>query len=288
MTEQDLFAFAQLELPGALALGDGRYLARTADGEPEAVVVIETLGAPVAGRRRRRRARPADPQPVAEPLPLTKATVVEAGTGRDRADAASWLEGLRRDPDALDAFLAGSLAILNRALHVHRAATMDPYIGEVPPGAATAVRVGYGIGEQVADGRWSEALEVPRREPRRRRADALRPQERVAAVLAGRERVDACETLLLRARLDLDQGRPREAAFQLRSGLDALLAELDPTMAGEDQERDLASIAERREAVAAVASAAAGGDLDQDQIDEVSSTLALCERVLRRRRILGG
>ena len=45
-------------------------------------------------------------------------------------------------------------------------------------------------------------------------------------MLGGRERVDVCETLLLRARADLDAGREREAALQLRVGLEALLAEL--------------------------------------------------------------
>ena len=39
--------------------------------------------------------------------------------------------------------------------------------------------------------------------------------------------VDACETLLLRARADLDAGRRREAALQLRVGLEALLVELE-------------------------------------------------------------
>jgi hypothetical protein len=287
MTDAPLFSFAQFELPGRLGLADGRYLIRSPEGAAEHVVVIESAGAPPAGRRRRRRPRPADPQPDVEPVPLTRATVVRAGDGSSAAEASDWLAALRRDPDQLEAFQARMLAILNRALHVQRAAAMDPYVAEVPAASASAVRVGYGAGAEVATGRWTEALEVPRREPRHRRADALRPQERVAAVLAGRERVDACETLLLRARLDLDEGRRREAALQLGAGLDALLAEVDPAMAGEDQERDLANLAERRDAVAAVASAAAVGGLDPDQFEQVSSVLTICERVLRRRRILG-
>ena len=44
---------------------------------------------------------------------------------------------------------------------------------------------------------------MPRAE-RRRRAEVLRPQERVAEVLGGRDAVAACELLLIRARLDLD------------------------------------------------------------------------------------
>jgi hypothetical protein len=286
MSNQDLFAFAQFELPGGLGLADGRYLVRAADGEPEAVLVIETIGGPVAGRRRR--PRRVDPQPEPAPLPLSTATVIEAGAALSRDQAPRWLAGLRRDADELSGFTARMLAVLNRALHVQQVATMDPYVGEVALEAATAVRAGYGAGEQVADGDWSEALELARREPRRRRADALRPQERVAAVLGGREQIDTCETLLLRARLDLDQGRPREAALQLSVGLEALLAELDPGAAGEEQRQDLDALRERRDVVRTAAREAAGGPLDASAIERVAETLAICERVLRRRRILGG
>ena len=54
----------------------------------------------------------------------------------------------------------------------------------------------------------------------------LHPQARLAAVLGARERPLACEELALRARLDLDHGREREAALQLLVALDAALAEL--------------------------------------------------------------
>jgi hypothetical protein len=107
----------------------------------------------------------------------------------------------------------------------------------------------------------------------------------MAAVLAGREPIDACETLLLRARADLDQGRPREAALQLRVGLEALLAEL-PAGAGSDQAEDLAALGERLESTADAARAALSGELSVERADEVSETLGICERVLRRRQIL--
>ena len=48
----------------------------------------------------------------------------------------------------------------------------------------------------------------------------------MAATLGRREARIACETLLLRARADLDGERTREAALQLRVGLEALLAEV--------------------------------------------------------------
>jgi hypothetical protein len=104
-------------------------------------------------------------------------------------------------------------------------------------------------------------------------------------VLAGREQIDVCETLLLRARADLDQGRAREAALQLRVGLEALLAEL-PGKAGPDQEEDLAALRERLERTVAAAGEALSGELSAERTDELAETLGTCERVLRRRQIL--
>jgi hypothetical protein len=251
------------------------------------VLVVSTLGAAPAGRPRRR-PRGAGPQPAPEALPLTRVTVVVADDLGDGGSAESWLRSLRRDRDALEGFVRRSLAILNLALHAQRAASMNPYVGEVGVEAALAIRAGYGGGEEVADGVWSEAIDVPTGERRRRRrSEALQPTERVAAVLGGRERIDACETLLLRARLDLDEERPREAALQLRAGMEALLEELEGT-SDSDQARDLDTLAERREAIAEVANQAARGELDDARTELVAETLAICERVLRRRRILAG
>ena len=51
---------------------------------------------------------------------------------------------------------------------------------------------------------------------KRKRGETLAPQERLAAILGGRDALLAGEELLLRARLDLDAGRTREAALQAR------------------------------------------------------------------------
>ena len=133
-------------------------------------------------------------------------------------------------------------------VRAHRIANQDPYGHEIGRLTPIAVRVGVGTGSELADGKWTEAFTVPAPERRQRRADALRPQERLAELLSGREPIDVCETLLLRARADLDQGRPREAAIQLSQGLDALLAEL-PDRAGPGQEEDLATLRERRDSI---------------------------------------
>ena len=124
-------------------------------------------------------------------------------------------------------------------------------MAELDPGARRSPsRIGYGSGEEVAAGRFTAAREVDVRaggaSRRRRRAEELRPQERLAAVLGGRERIDACETLLLRARADLDAGRSREAALQLRVGLEALLVELPGALADPGHEEDMATLASGR------------------------------------------
>ena len=70
------FACVQLDVPGHLGLDDGRYLLRGgANEEPEAVVVVQTLGGTPAGGRRRQRPRPAAPPDEPPEVPVTRLTV---------------------------------------------------------------------------------------------------------------------------------------------------------------------------------------------------------------------
>ena len=247
--------------------------------------MVSTVGAPAPRRRRRRRPRRADPDAGAEELPLTRLTVIPA-EALDPEEAPRELERLGRDHDAAEERVQAALAVVNRVLRVHGMAMHDPHGHEISRDAVLAARVGHGGGEALAEGRWDGAVEVEPPERRRRRAEALRPTERLASILSGREELDVCEPLLLRARGDLDSRRPREAALQLRIGLDALLAEIDPGGEGEQRD-DLAALEGRREAVGRVAEAALRGDLSPDDLASVSEALAICERVLRRRQILG-
>ena len=64
--------------------------------------------------------------------------------------------------------------MLNRALHARRIAAADPYAGEVAPRHALVTRVGYGTGEQVAEGGWVAARELPEERTRPVREAALR------------------------------------------------------------------------------------------------------------------
>jgi hypothetical protein len=154
------------------------------------------------------------------------------------------------------------------------------------------VRIGYGTGEETADGLYSAVREVDvwasGASRRRRREEDLRPQERVAAVLGGRERLDVCETLLLRARADLDAGRRREAALQLRIGLEALLAELGESKGSDGHAEDLATLRENRREAGEAANEALAGELTTQRLGQVTELLARSERDLRRRRVLRG
>jgi hypothetical protein len=281
-----LLPFVQLDFPGDLGLADGRYLVRR-DAEPSEVVVVERVGAaPATGRRRSRfRSRPVDESTPAA-LPLTRVTVARPTELGGSAAAERRLEDVERDAGVAESEVRDALVLLNRAIAAHRAATQDPYVSEVSAANATAIRIGYGTGDELAQGRWTQAREVSLPEGRRRRAATLQPTERVAAVLGGREGIGVSETLLLRARMDLDQHREREAALQLRVGLEAMLAEAaDDDRAGERE--DLAELRSRRPAIVEAANAALRGELGAGDATRVADALAICERVLRRRRILG-
>ncbi len=243
MAEQ-LFVFIQMEFPWVLGPAEGRYLLRGGEeGEAEHVVVIGTLSAgrasghPSPGmaprttlraRWVRRRGRPASAEPAA--VSTTRATVIDPVPVSAEHQARAWLGGLDRERE-----VTATTAVLNRVIHDHRIATADPYLSEVSPSQALVIRAGWGEGEEVADGDWSHARELPwppaprRGSPSRRRRDrstVLRPQERLAALLGGRSRALLCEELALRARLDLDQGRLVHAAIELDGAYAAALAEL--------------------------------------------------------------
>jgi hypothetical protein len=272
------FGFVQFDFAGTLPLADGRYLAGSPEGSDETVLVLQQLGAPPVGERRRRRGRPTPAEPEPGPLSLTRATVIRASSSfESQAEAARWLDETGAAEDTVEALAGEAIATLNQALHAQAVAAADPYGRQLTPEQAERVLLAYGSGEEAADSRFTDARQVdltPRTASRRRqREEELRPQERVAAILRGRERLDACETLLLRARADLDAGRDREAALQLRIGLESLLAELDARMDDPGHEKDMATLREHQTA---------------EQEAQIAETLEICERVLRRRRVLNG
>jgi hypothetical protein len=275
------FTFVQWEFAGRLGPDAGRYVVRRFAGDAaHHVLVIETGEAPRRRRLGGRRPRPAEPGGEPASVEVTRATVI-AAEALDEQAAAEWLraaEGERGEEIAAEA-----LAVLNEALHAHRIAAADPFAGPASATTAHVTRVGYGVGEQVADGRWEAAHELPPPRGPGRRSRALAPQERVAALLSGRDVALACEELALRARLDVDQGREREAALQLRTALEAGLAELASW-------RDVGGMAGRldeleglRAGVEAAARAALEGGLAPEDAERVRTALGRLEAALRAR-----
>jgi hypothetical protein len=280
-----LFRFTQFELPWPLGPPDGRYLVRAdgdGDGRATHVVVFATLGAP---QRRllpaRRRARPAEPEPDPEAVATGRATVIEVGDALGSpGDAQAWLS--RAGEDALGA----GLEVLNRSLRAFRLASADHAVHPVRRAHAIAARVGYGAGEQVADGLWTEARSFPPRTARAgSRRTALAPQAALAAVLGARRPPLVCEELALRTRSDVDDGRLREAALQLMIALDAALAELpsDPA-AGRLRER-LTELRAHRDAIGEAAQAALSGALSGAAAETVILGLERLEATLRARGV---
>jgi hypothetical protein len=245
------------------------------------VLVLATLGAPERRRRlAQKRQRQAEVEPEPSPVTTGRATIIDVGDPMDDAEAARhWLEG------AGEAYLAADVAALNRALHAFRLVTADPHLHTIGRDQALVARIGFGAGEQVADGLWTDAREMLRREPRSSRTKVLAPQARLAAILGGREQALACEELTLRARLDLDAGRSREAALQILIALDAALAELaiDPT-APVLRER-LGELREQRAGVALAAQAALAGPVSAADRQVVEFALSRMEAALRARAV---
>jgi len=106
-------------------------------------------------------------------------------------------------------------------------------------------------------------------------------QERLAALLGGRDAALACEELTLRARSDVDAGREREAALQVRVALEAALAELPAYAARRTIEQRLGHLGGSREGVEAAAQAALRGGLALDQLEHVILSLRRLEAALR-------
>lgn len=242
--------------------------------------MLGLLGAPERRRLVGRRAIKAPPQPPPTPVCTGTATIVETGDPlADRSAAEAWIR--QAGEENLDA----GLWVLNRALRAHRLLTADPDVRQVGRSNLLVARIGYGDGEQVAEGLWSEARELKPSPERRSRIKVLQPQARLAAVLGGRERILVCEELLLRARLDLDEGNEREAALGLLVTLDAALAELTRERSSAPLVERLDELRAQRDPVATTAQAALAGALSDEERGVVSFVTDRIEAALRARAV---
>jgi hypothetical protein len=284
---RQLFRFCQFDFSFPLGPSDGRYLARAGEDELD-VIVFRTLGAPRRSIVRGRRPKSAEPGEVdPDPVSISRVTVIDSIGFEDEPTASQWLDRCRKDEHEREQATAHAICVVNRAIHAHRISSGDPYERELNRDQAQTVRLGYGGGDDVVDGHWRAAITVPApRAAGHRRM--LGPQEQLAAILSGRRETHPSEDLALRARLDLEQGRTREAAIQLRAAADALEAELAASQAKQERTEGLTGSADRKRRVHDLGAAALAGELDDGQASTLTELLTEVERTLRRRRHADG
>ena len=197
--------------------------------------MVSTLGAPERRWLRGRRPRPASPAPAPVDHRARHAGHRAAlrRPGRGRALAARGGRGRGAGGGGHPEPRAAHAARRHRRSARARGA---PRAGgrRARRATARAIRWPTGAGSRRSSSRFVA--------PRTRREAALRPQERLGALLGGRDAVLACEELALRARQDVDAGRRREAALQLDAALTAGLAELEPWSSRGDLAERLAEL----------------------------------------------
>jgi hypothetical protein len=279
-----------VEVPWLLGPPDGRYLMRRAEDEawrvvagakpePTHVLLFATVSAERRRVRRSARQRVAPPEPAATAVAIQRVTVIEAADPfADEATARGWLAVAGEDE------LARDLLTLDTVLRTFGAVTVDPHVRAPGRDELLVARIGFGEGEQVAYGQWTDARELLAAAPRQKRSKVLEPQARLAAALGQRTPVLLCEQLALRTRSDLDASRPRSAALQLTITLDAALSELQAHMARDMTER-ISELAAQLEAVAHATTAALRGELTAAELETVTFTLGRVEAALRARAV---
>jgi hypothetical protein len=234
------------------------------------VLVVGVVPAPAMRPRLLRRARPIEDSTAPATVPLSLVTFVK-GTMPfdDEREANRRLETIRASEEHQDAYVAEALDVLNLAIRAYRSGAPDPYAVEVTRRDARCVRIGYGQTQDVQDGQWRAALELPPpRGPRAGRTLRLRPAEAVAAVLSGRATVLEADDVLARALIDLDNHRTRAAAVQLGAALKLLPGEL------------AASWSENAQRAVDLESAAADRALDDAEAAELESIIESLQAAL--------
>ncbi len=274
-------------MAGSLPLDDGRYLIRS--GPAERVLVTETEGALPPARRRRRRPRRAVESSPPVTVSVAVATVILTDQPFEgEAAAESWLGQL--DSALTGELIDDALATLDRARAAHAAAAGVPFGTPSEADSIVAARIGCGEGDQVASGRFLQALEVDARggtgQNRRAHLAQAGSLARTAAILAGREPAAACEVLVPRVTLDLATGNEIAARVAAEAAVGATIAELEFAVDDEGHERDLDRLEELLPALAGISERARRGHADDGDLERVEEAVEVAERVIRRRRIL--
>jgi hypothetical protein len=263
------------------ALAGATMIAGTAD-----VLAVTIVGARAGRPKLRRRATPADAQIGGDDVPLLLATFIR-GTEplRDAAEGATMLKRVSGSEELQQSIVADGLRVLNQAISAYRAGARDPYVTEVAQRDARHVRIGYGTREQVAEGRWQEAIVLPPELSKKpSREERLVPAEVTAGVLSGRATVLEGETVLLRAYADLDHRRDRAAALQVRAAIHLLEVELAEREAIDVTRVDFEELASTADGLVARTSAPGG---DQAAVEELEGLIEILERGVERWRFAG-
>lgn len=247
------------------------------------VLVVTVIGAPAARPRSlfsRRAPEVASGQSPSE-VPLAIATVVKATLPLDDSDQArTWLDGSMASPEDQEDWIEDALEILNRAVRAFRVAAGDPYVVDLTRIDARAIRVGYGNGRDVSEGHWRAAFLAHTPAPRVKRIERLKPAEVVAAALGDRTPILDSDELVLRAVLDLDQDRPRAAAFQTRAALELLPSELARHALSPALQARVTALSQHQAKIAEICRRGLSGTLQDADVTEISETVEEIGHVL--------
>jgi len=252
------------------------------------VIVIRTVGAPAPKPNRFGRSGApavADDEKPRE-LSLTVATVV-FGTRLlpDDRVASRFYESVQAKPDERDQWGRAALEILNRAVAAYRACAADPYVADLSPLDARSTRIGYGIAELVAAGKWEKAIAVPAPPALRLSRDQkVMPTQAMGLVLTGQGRVLESEELLLRAILDVEQHRPRAGACGLHAAYELLLGEFAAQVMAGAVQAQYERLLEARDEIAELAAAARRGPLGDRQVERLADLVEATGAFIDRRR----
>jgi hypothetical protein len=281
-----LLPFVQLEFTHAIGPAAGRYVV-AGDGAPAPglegadVLLLDVEPAPAVKRRRLRGAQAGSD---AGPVALAIATHVKAslaGDG-DGDEAVRWVTACQEDPALQGAWVDEALRIVNRAIRAHRATCGDPYFTELTATDPRAARIGFGAASEVSAGRWRHAFAVvPLKSPKLGHAERSVPSEVVAAALAGHPVSLQADELILRALLDLDQGRTGLAALQLHAAARMLAAEV-----GDEHGRPLPELRARLDELTRDVPPA-DGPVAADELHAAAATLRMVADH-RRAEVLAG
>ena len=255
------------------------------------MIVIEAEGALPPARRKRRRPKQSKRHDSPTTVTVTTVTLVRAHDPLgSESEAREWLARLE-DDEFIQALFDETLASIDRALAAEAAATGRPYAQSPALDQILAAKIGFGDGDHVADGRFTEAFEVDARggtaSPRRELIGRTRPLARIAAILGEKDRAAACEFLVPRVRADLDAGRVLAAGLAIETAARATVVELDGALDDPDHERDLDLLEGMLpELTTMTDSLLTEGKPWAGLSDSLWEPLGVAERIIRRRRVL--